>query len=182
MNEINSSILLTKCDCSPLTSRLPTTLLTLSWSEALLLQPHAPTLCNGNGLFPALPMPCLSFPPGFSSPTGLRVTSQKSTSDLIILTLTTCYPSCYSEVQIPYPDTGSPAGFGPSPALQPRPHPSPPSTLPGFSHPKPQERCDTIAKRQVWSQPGCSSHLCSSTPLSLSFLIRSVGVIMAPTL
>ena len=89
---------------------------------ALQLQPRPPTLPSTVAVVSPLPV---SPPPlAFLCLSGSTVTSQKSTSDLIILTLRTCYLFCYNKVQIPQLHTCSPSGFGPSPSLQPRPHPS----------------------------------------------------------
>lgn len=112
MDEINSSMPLPRCDCPPLASRLPTTddsILELpAWSPtlpgALLLQPHTPALWVAVASFLPSPMPCLRLPTlAFLLPSGPRVASQTSTSDLITLTLRKCYPLCCSEVQIPIP-------------------------------------------------------------------------------
>lgn len=148
--------------------------------RALQLQPCPPTLRSTVAVVSSLPASPPA--PAFLCLSGPTVTSQKSTSDLIILTLRTCYLFCYNKVQIPQPHTCSPSGFGPSPSLQPRPHPSRFSNSSSSSHPKLHEQFDPMAQRQVWSQPGWSSCPSGRASFSLSVLICKTGMIIAPTL
>lgn len=124
-------------------------------------------------------MPCLSLPapptPVALPLSGPRVTYQKSTSDLVILTLRTCCPLCYNEVQLPHLDTAALQALisAPLSSLGLILLPSP--TLPGPGHPKPQEQSDTETEKRVWSQPGCSSHLPRQHPCEPQFPRLSYG-------